>query len=108
MPHSVSCLLASLRNRITGQELATRSFDGLAALWLTASDDIFRRRIHRESRWSAIERLMVDKFLDRTLVYNERMIDVVDRHGFVRVDVLQSGVAGLTDRCLAALNAVQR
>ena len=80
-------------------------------MWLTASDDIFRRRIHRESRYhsrSAIERLMVDKFLGRTLVYNERMIDVVNRHGFHLVDVLQSGVAELTERCLAALNAVQR
>lgn len=75
---------------------ATRSFDGLAALWLTASDDIFRRRIHRESRYhsrSAIERLMVDKFLDRTLAYNKQMIDVVNRHGLRLVDVLQSGVA---------------
>ena len=91
--------------------IATLSFDGLAALWLTASDDVFRTRIHGESRYhsrSAMERLMADKFLDRTLVYNKQMIDVVNRHGFRLVDVLQSGVAELTDRCLAALNAVQR
>ena len=87
--------------------VATLSFDGLAALWLTASDDVFRTRIRGESLYhsrSAIERLMVDKFLDRTLAYNERMIDAINRHGFRRVDVLQSGVAELADRCLAALS----
>ena len=91
--------------------VATLSFDGIAALWLTASDDVFRKRIHGESRYhsrSAIERSMVDRFLDRTLAYNERMIDSVNRHGFRLVDVLQSGVTELTDRCLAALNAVRR
>ena len=91
--------------------VATLTCDGHAALWLTAGDDVFRKRIHGQSLYhskSAIERLMVDRFLHRTLVYNKQMIDVVDRHGFVRVDVLESGVAGLTDRCLAALNAVQR
>ena len=91
--------------------VATLSFDGLAALWLTASEEVFRTRIHGESLYrsrSAVERSMVDKFLDRTLAYNERMIDIVNRHGFLRVDVLQSGVEELADRCVAALNAVQR
>ena len=87
--------------------VATLNFDGVAALWLTASADTFRQRIHRESLYrskSAFERMMVDKFLERTLAYDKRMVDVVDRHGFLRVDVLQSGVEELADRCLAALN----
>jgi len=87
--------------------VATLSFDGVAALWLTASEETIRQRIHRESLYrskSAIERMMVDKFLDRTLAYNTRMIDLVDRHGFLRLDVRQSGVEELADRCLAALN----
>lgn len=89
------------------ESVATLSFDGLAALWLTASDETLRRRIHRESRYrslSATERLMVDAFLDRTLAYNQQMIHVIDRLGFLRIDVLQSGVAELADRCLTALN----
>ena len=87
---------------------AALNLDGLAALWLTASEDTFRQRIHRESLYhskSGIERMMVDKFLDRTLAYNRRMIHAVDRLGFLRIDVLQSGVEELADRCLAALNA---
>ena len=86
---------------------ATLSLDGLAALWLTASEETFRQRIHRESLYhskSGIERLMVDKFLDRTLAYNKEMIRVADRRGFLRIDVLQSGVAELADRCLTALD----
>ncbi len=47
---------------------------------------------------------MVDKFLDRTLAYNEQMIRGADRRGFLRIDVLQSGVAELADRCMTALN----
>lgn len=87
--------------------VATTSLDALSALWLTASEDTFRQRIHHESLYrskSLIERTMVDKFLDRTLAYNKRMIDVVDRHGFLRIDVLQSGIEELADRCLAELN----
>lgn len=63
------------------------------------------RRYHSRS---AVERSMVDKFVDRTLAYNEQMIDAVERHEFRRVDILRSSVAELTDRCLAALNAPQR
>ncbi|MDD9986559.1 MAG: hypothetical protein OXQ31_09835 [Spirochaetaceae bacterium] len=89
------------------ESVAKLKLDGTAAAWLTAGDEIFRHRIHRESRYhskSTIERMMIRKFLDRTLAYNKRMIDIVDRHGFCRVDVRQSRVEELADRCLAGLN----
>ena len=84
------------------------NFDRVAALWLTASDDVLRQRIHDESMYgskSSRARTMVDKFLGRTLAYNSLMIDVVSRHGFVLVDVSQSSVAELTERCLSTLSA---
>ena len=84
------------------------NFDRVAALWLTASDDVLRQRIHDESMYgskSSRERKLVDKFLQRTLAYNSLMIDVVSRHGFVLVDVSQSSVAELTERCLSTLSA---
>ena len=87
--------------------VATLNLGGTAAVWLTAGDEVFRHRIHRESRYhskSTIERMMIRKFMDRTLAYNKRMIDIVDRHGFLRIDVHQSGVEELADRCLAGLN----
>ena len=71
-------------------------FDGIAALWLTASDDVLRQRIHAGSMYrskSSRERKLVDKFLERTLAYNSLMVDVVNRRGFVLVDVSQSSAA---------------
>ena len=47
--------------------------------------------------------MMVDKFLQRTLAYNSRMVEAVRRHGFILVDVRQSSLAELTERCLSEL-----
>ena len=81
-------------------------FDKVAAVWLTASEEVFRQRIHTGSLYSSKssrERNLIDKFLQRTLAYNARMVDAVSRHGFILVDVLQSNVAELAGRCLSAL-----
>lgn len=83
----------------------------VAAIWLTASEEAFRQRIHADSlrnSKSPRDRMMIDKFLERTLVYNARMVDAVTRHGFILVDVLQSNVTELTGRCLSALGIDQR
>ncbi len=83
--------------------VATLNFDNIAALWLTASETVFRQRIHDESLYhskSRQERRMIDKFLERTLVYNAQMIEVANRHGFILVDVQQSNLTELTQRCL--------
>ena len=88
-------------------ELATSlDFDKVAAVWLTAKEEIFRQRILAGSLYSSKpsrERILIDKFLQRTLAYNARMVDAVSRHGFLLVDVLQSNVTELADRCLSAL-----
>ena len=81
--------------------------DRVAALWLTADDELFRQRIHDESQYrsrSSGERVMIDKFLDRTLVYNSRMVEAVSRHGLNLVDVGCSNAAELAQRCLTILN----
>lgn len=81
-------------------------FDKVAAVWLTAKGEIFRQRILAGSLYSSKpsrERKLIDKFLQRTLAYNARMVDAVSRHGFILVDVLQSNVTELADRCLSAL-----
>ena len=87
--------------------VTTLNFDRIAALWLTASEEVFRQRIHGESLYrskSHRERTVVDKFLERTLVYDSKMVEVVSRHGFILVDVLQSNVAELTQRCVSILS----
>lgn len=86
--------------------VATLDFDNIAALWLTASEAVFRQRIHNESLYhskSLRERRMIDKFLERTFVYNAQMIEIANRHGYILVDVQQSNVEELTKRCLSIL-----
>ncbi len=82
-------------------------FDRTAALWLTASEEVFTRRIYSSSRYyskSPRERMMVDKFLLRTLAYDSRMAEAVGRHGFILVGVPESDLTELTARCLSVLS----
>ena len=91
--------------------MTSLDFNKVAAVWLTASDDIFRQRIHLGSSYSSKsprERMMIDKFLKRTLAYDSRMVDAVSQYGFVLVDVLQSDVKELVERCLATLSIDER
>ena len=86
--------------------VATLNRDNIAALWLTASEAVFRQRIRNESLYhskSLRERSMIDKFLQRTLVYNAQMSEIANRHGFILIDVQQSNVAELTKKCLSIL-----
>ena len=57
---------------------------------------------------SSREQTMVGKFLARTLAYDSRMVEVVNRHGLTLIDVSQSDVAQLTERCLEALSLRRR
>ena len=62
----------------------------LAAVWLTASDSVFEKRIHAASQYrtkSRRARTMVDKFLARTLLYNAQMMDAIRQHRLVSMDV---------------------
>ena len=82
-------------------------FDRVAALWLTVSDEVLTQRIYGESLFhskTVREKMMIDKFLERTLAYNALMVEVAGRHGLALVDVLQSKPEELTDRCLSVLN----
>ena len=91
--------------------VASLDFDRIAAVWLTASEDVFRQRIHFGSLYSTKsprERMMIDKFLERTLAYNARMVDAVNQHGFILVDVLQSNVVELAESCISTLRSDKR
>ena len=87
--------------------VASLDLDRIAALWLTTSEDVFRQRIHSGSLYSLKspkERMMIDKFLERTLAYDARMVDAVNQHRLILVDVLQANAMELTERCIAALD----
>ena len=81
-------------------------FGKVAAIWLTASQEVLRQRIHEGSGYgskSSREREMIDKFLQRTVAYDLRMVDSARKAGLVLLDVEESDVMELTERCLSAL-----
>ena len=51
---------------------------------------------------------MVDKFLQRTVAYDARMVEIVNRRGFMLVDVQDSDVTELAEKCLSALGVDER
>lgn len=63
---------------------------GVKAMWLTASEQLFRNRIYQESNFDNVgedEKCLIEKFLQRTLLYNQRMIEKVENLGFIYIDV---------------------
>lgn len=80
--------------------------DKIVAVWLTASEEVFQKRIRDGSlyRWkSPREQLMIDKFMERTLAYNALLVEAVNQQGFILVDVLQSNLTELSERCLSSV-----
>jgi 2-phosphoglycerate kinase len=68
---------------------------GVKAIWLTASEQLFRNRIYKESNFDNVsddEKYLIEKFLHRTLLYNKRMMESVENLGFVYIDVESASV----------------
>jgi 2-phosphoglycerate kinase len=78
--------------------------NGVKAIWLTASDQLFRNRIKRESNFCNVckdEKDLIQKFLDRTLFYNKHMKEEVERLGFMSIDVESVSTADeLLKKCM--------
>lgn len=87
--------------------IAKKGFENTAAIWLTASNDLFERRMYAESKYqskSPGEKELIDKFLARTQLYNERMMADVKRLDLVSIDVEKaSSINDLAEICLTAL-----
>ena len=86
--------------------VATLDIPGVAAAWLTASNAVFEQRILASSQYrtkSPRGKMMVDKFLKRTIVYNQKMMDQVRRYGLASIDVDGASVCELSQRCLSLL-----
>ena len=78
--------------------------DNIAALWLTATNKLLEQRIYSASQYetkSPREKKMIDKFLERTCLYNERMMNTVNRLGLISINVENtSNVEVLMNMCL--------
>ncbi|WP_329115424.1 AAA family ATPase [Streptomyces sp. NBC_01465] len=71
------------------ERVAKLAVPGVAAVWLTAGEDVVRERIRGAGRYAEVgdgERHLMDQFLARTVRYQALMIDAVDRLGLQRID----------------------
>lgn len=91
------------------ESVATLPLDGVCAIWLTASPELFRARIHAESGYaSALERrrVLIDRFVERTLAFDARLMEAVRRLGLPCLAVAAGAtVEELAGACLEALGA---
>ena len=82
--------------------------DGVASVWLTASPAFLQQRIEEESRYAeatAPEKELIEKFKERTLRYNQKMMEVVNRLGLASIDVEKVSTAdALSAECLRLLS----
>jgi 2-phosphoglycerate kinase len=70
--------------------------NGVKAIWLTASDQLFQSRIFAESNFDNVskdQQYLIQKFLARTLLYDQLMKDEVKRLGFTSIDVQSLSIA---------------
>jgi 2-phosphoglycerate kinase len=68
----------------------TLKFDNIDSIWLTASNEFLQHIIYLSSQYaskSQFEQMLIDKFWERNCLYNDRLIDTVDRLGFVSLNV---------------------
>lgn len=94
-------------------ELVTAlGFDDVGAAWLVADPELLQHRIHGESGYAAKgdrDRAVVDKFLARTLRFNDFLEDSLERLGLTGAMVGgDSDVRELARTCLAEAVAYQR
>ena len=86
------------------EQVAELGLDGVMAIWLTAPDPLFERRIHAESGYHATQgerRHLIEKFVARTKRYNQLMMRHVKRLRLKWIDVEKA--ADVEAACVKAL-----
>ena len=79
----------------------------LNGIWLTAGDDFLKDRIYRSSNYQEKtfeEQKLIDKFLARTLRYNEIMMKHIDDYKLAHINIENfSDLDKLTNQCIEIL-----
>lgn len=85
----------------------TLNFDNISTIWLTASNIFLRQRIYSGSKYetkSLNEKMLIDKFLERNNLFNERIFKTIHQFGLASLDVEDvSTLDDLKNLCLSAL-----
>lgn len=104
---SAGCLVME-GSALWPEQVATLMLPNVAAVWITAGDDLLERRIYASSQYetkSPTEQAMIDKFLARTWLYNAHMMEAVRRLGLASIHVEETSTTEeLAALCLGLLN----
>jgi shikimate kinase len=79
------------------EKVVTLNLDNVGALWLTAPHDLIVKRIYGESKYSQktpSEKELIDKFAQRALLFDDRMMQAIARLRLAHVNI------GTTDNLL--------
>ena len=91
------------------ENVVTLDLENVKAIWLTASDELFQKRMYAESHYAGAsphEKMLIDKFLDRTILYNQKMMAAVRDLGLKSLEVMESDTPDeLANRVLELLEA---
>ena len=89
------------------ESVATLEINSVSAIWLTTSGELLKSRIRSSSRFEhvpPVEQALIDKFIARSVRYNELMMETIQRLGLVSVNVEpEEPIDDLVERCLAQL-----
>jgi 2-phosphoglycerate kinase len=90
------------------ESVASIRLENVAAIWLTASKRLFQTRIYSGSNFNEAtgrEKKMILKFLGRTYLYNQRMIESIKHLRLNSIDIESaSSLEELSDICLQRLD----
>lgn len=98
-----SCIVLE-GSAILPEPVASADFEQTLSVWFTASEDLIKTRIHKSSRYhqkSPRGRKMIDRFLSRSLLFNEHILAETRRLDQHSVDISQ---ADAVDQLLAKLS----
>ena len=83
------------------------SHPAVAAVWLTAGEEYLRKRIHTTSGFHdalPVEKTLIEKFVDRSVAYNARMMSVVCASSLLSLNVEEH--PSLDSLCSACLELI--
>jgi len=70
--------------------VAAHTDQNIQSIWFTAEKGQFQERIYRESNFDRVsisEKYLIEKFLKRTLLFNEKMVAVINQRNLMSVKV---------------------